>query len=1605
MTELRLLDELGRGARGVVYRAHANGLAVAVKRPLEDSPEAWRRFRREGALLASVSHPAIPRVLELGQSEDGRPYLVTELLEGTTLAEEISRGPMHELPWLPSLVGALEAMHRRGLVHRDLKPANILLSGTTARLIDFGLVTRVESSEAAAGTLLYAAPEQSGSLKRPVDPRSDLYSLGVVLFECLSGRPPFTSADPGELMRQHLVLVPPALKGPPALAAIVARLLRKDPDERYPSASSLLQDLQRLPQLEAELANGQPIELARPVPMPPDPLVGRQQPLQRLRERWQRVRQGAGGALLLLGPSGSGKSRLVRELLSAVPGFLGACPHEQSPFQPLRQALEQGPLEPRRAQRAAGTGAATLAGFSPVLDSCLNVPPTESSPELSDALAGWWIRLAEQEPVLLVLEDLHWVDPATLDVLLRLAQELHRAPLFLLATSRLPLNPAAERLGAELPGGDWETLRLEELERTELAELAAGVLGPGELDRALLDQLEQRTNRTPLGTREFLRAALDQGALVPRWGRWECDREALARLELPSDLVELMLVRLGQLDPEHQSVLAHAALIGLSFDPRPLEELFPETAREALAAARMLQLVEEHRFVHDRVREAASSLVTDRVWACLCLAQSLEPTASSLEDWYRVARLYAEGNAPPAFIDRSHRQAGLLALRSHAYEAAYQLLERVGQPDVELLEALGEAAHLTRRRARALEVYARALELVEDPLRRAHLRLLRCEVAMTSHDWSAMLPEATRALQEAGARVPGGPLGLARALVGLAGWVVSERIPLPRATGAERERHRLLARLYECMARASFFTRDVPVVLDSCFTGALHALRLGPSRECVSVYCLFVAITAFLSQHRLALRYAAKAEKAARESGDPVAVARAGAFSGLAHFFGGRVQEGERVLTRLLSEEESWLTPADHGIAIMVLLVALMTRGRYLEATGWIDRFEQRRRLVDPDHPRSLPLLCVRVLAESSLGRPAEALEELLRRQSEATPNLQALVLGSHLMALSQMGDLATIQQLLAAQDALPKAQGWHMRAAYLGLAWGRRTLLLASEKPSEQELLAFERSVDDLRRITHHPVMESHRYHLLATAERLRGRLDRAERCLDRAERSSVQIENDLAQFEVWIERARVARQRGLPVAARRFAHAALELARTHSWQPRARTVAREFSLLESSGSTPSGPDVERLRLERQLAALLELSLASSRVLDVGLLIQNVLEHLLSLLGAERACLFYLKDGQLEEVAGRSHDGKVLAQLTGYSRSLVEEVARSGRPAVVNAGQEGPVDSSASIELHGLKSMLAAPLFLREEPVGVLYLDTRLTRGLFTSEDAALLSALGSQIAISLETARSAEVELLYQTESRRRELAEMVRDLGTALATTLQEQQVWQVLQDFLRERLGASSEVGGEGALLVPVGEERLAVWRERPLDSTEMDLVRTFAGQAALALERARLFAEVTRLATTDGLTGIANRRHFFLQAERELSLARRHGEALSAIMLDVDHFKRFNDEHGHEAGDEVLQAVAKALADSTRREDLLARYGGEEFVMLLPRTAGPEALEVTAERLRRAVEAVRVRDLQVTISLGVAGLKPGEDLQQLLSRADEALYASKRGGRNRSTLVD
>jgi len=177
----------------------------------------------------------------------------------------------------------------------------------------------------------------------------------------------------------------------------------------------------------------------------------------------------------------------------------------------------------------------------------------------------------------------------------------------------------------------------------------------------------------------------------------------------------------------------------------------------------------------------------------------------------------------------------------------------------------------------------------------------------------------------------------------------------------------------------------------------------------------------------------------------------------------------------------------------------------------------------------------------------------------------------------------------------------------------------------------------------------------------------------------------------------------------------------------------------------------------------------------------------------------------------------------------------------------------------------------------------------------------------------------------------------------------------------------------------------------------------ARQFVSTLKSARLHAQITALSLTDDLTGLHNRRYFDLFLKNELERSRRFMRGLAVIVLDIDHFKEYNDDFGHPAGDEALKQVARCLREHRRRADVVARIGGEEFAVILPETSTEGALDV-AERMRLAVASPTALKRQITISLGITELHDGEfGPETLIDEADQALYEAKRAGRNRVSV--
>src|SRR5215471_17645611 len=313
-------EELGRGGIGIVYKAWHLRLQrpVAVKMLLAGAyaqPHELERFLREAETVAGLRHPNIVQVHEAGDV-DGRPYFTMEFVEGGSLAQKLASTPQparQAAALVAAVAEAVHAAHQRGIVHRDLKPGNILLTADgTPKLADFGVARRLEGaagltqSGAPLGTPSYMAPEQAEGKSRDVGPAADTYALGTILYELLTGRPPFRAETAAETLRQVIAQdpAPPSrlnARVPRDLETVCLNCLHKEPPRRYASAQALAEDLQRY-------GRGEPIA-ARP--------AGR---LERL-ARWVRRHPAAAGLLavlaVLVAATGTGALLLYQQQLAA----------------------------------------------------------------------------------------------------------------------------------------------------------------------------------------------------------------------------------------------------------------------------------------------------------------------------------------------------------------------------------------------------------------------------------------------------------------------------------------------------------------------------------------------------------------------------------------------------------------------------------------------------------------------------------------------------------------------------------------------------------------------------------------------------------------------------------------------------------------------------------------------------------------------------------------------------------------------------------------------------------------------------------------------------------------------------------------------------------------------------------------------------------------------------------------------------------------------------------------------------------------------------------------------------------------------------------------
>lgn len=561
---------LGRGGMAVVYEGvgpEGERRAIKLLRAAGPSEELERRFRREFRTLSRLQHPNIARVYDWGQ-EDGRPYFVMELLAGLPLRDEVeawaSIPPATRFERARSVLvqvaRALEYVHLRGLVHRDVTPANIMvLPDGTVRLMDFGVVKGAEPADATVhgevlGTVAFVAPEQiTGGL---VDARTDLYSLGAVLYFMLTGRRPFNARTAAGYLDKHLHAAPrpphelvPGV--PEVLEQVCLRLLQKEPADRFASAAHLLHVL--------EGGAHSPVTLDA-VDWPPS-VAGRSEQVAALINAVTACQEGRGGVIFLSGGTGLGKSRLLRLAV-------GLATRVGIPAFKLRPVPGQGPLHALRP--LVDALAAERPPLPPVLARFYD-PDTRTPMERFEVYAGFREVLGGRGPRLIAVDDLHVGDAVSIELmeyLIRTITALGGEPLLWV----LAATPGVQDLRLEglAHGATLEItpqhLQLRPLDASAVEELVLSVVLDDPAARALAARLYRESEGRPALVAEMLRGLRDEGVLAPegdalRLTVEEAAVESLA-LPIPRSVREGFQTRLAAMPGAARAVVEVLAVAG-----------------------------------------------------------------------------------------------------------------------------------------------------------------------------------------------------------------------------------------------------------------------------------------------------------------------------------------------------------------------------------------------------------------------------------------------------------------------------------------------------------------------------------------------------------------------------------------------------------------------------------------------------------------------------------------------------------------------------------------------------------------------------------------------------------------------------------------------------------------------------------------------------------------------------------------------------------------------------------------------------------------------------------------------------------------------------------
>src|SRR6516162_1313200 len=1416
------------------------------------TPSSLDRLTHEYGLKDDLDGAWAARPLELVR-ERGRTMLMLESPGGEPLDRLIGT-PMEIGRFLRlavALSAALGRLHERGLIHKDIKPANLLVDPATGQvwLTGFGIASRLprerqppEHPEFIAGTLAYMAPEQTGRMNRSIDSRSDLYALGVTLYEMLTGSIPFTANDPMEWVHCHIARQPvsPGERRrdvPETISQIILKLLAKTAEDRYQTATGLMADLGKcLDEWESykrirSFSLGAH-DISDRIHMP-EKLYGRDREIKTLLDAFDRVAAGGRPELVLVsGYSGIGKSSVVNELhkvLVPTRGLFASGKFDQYkrdvPYATLAQAFNGlirrllSKSEPElQIWRAAFCGALEPNGklmvdLVPELRLIIgeqppvpDLPPQDAQRRFQLVFRRFIGVFARPEhPLALFLDDLQWLDAATLDFLEDLLTQPGVHHLALVGAYRDnevdSTHPLWRRLEAiRHSGAIVQEIVLAPLACEDLRQLIVDALRcEPELVSSLAEVVHHKTGGNPFFARQFISALAEEALLAfdHSSGRWSWDLTRIQAKGYTDNVVDLMVQKLNRLPIETQKAVQELACLGNSAEIPTLsivhgtsEEKIHSDLWEALRLEFIMRLEDSYKFVHDRVQEAAYSLIPEQLRA---------------ETHLRIGRLLA-AHTPPGkreetifeIVNQINRGAPLITSRGEREQLA------------ELNLIAGKRAMSSTAYASALNYFiAGAALLVDDSWKRRHelafaLELRRAECEFLTGEVAAAAERLTKLSSHAANTVELATVACLRVDVyttldqsDLAIGVCLEYLrhlgvewsPHPTEEEARHEYERIWSQLGSraieelielplmsdpaSLATLDVLTRSLPSALftDANFLSLAICRAVNLSIEdgnsdgsCVAYVWLGVIAGAHFSNYKAGFRFGRLGYELVERRGLKRFRARSYLWFGqLVMPWTKHVQAGRDLMRRAFeaANKVGDLTVAAYSCG--ALNTNLLAAGDPLsevqgEAENGLEFAQKARFGIVID------------IIKAQLG--------LVRTLRGLTPKFGSFDDGQF--------DEPQFERHLASDPGLAFAECWYWIRKLQGRCFAGEYVLACDASLRARRLLWTSPSLFDTAEYHFYGALsqaaccnsaspDERRQHFEALVAHHRQLEIWAENCPENFENRVALVGAEIARVEgrvldaehLYKQAIRSSRANGFVqnealanelaagfYAGRGFeviAHAYLRKARYCYLRWGADGKVRQLDELYPhlreaepvlAPTSTIGTSVEHL----DLATVMKVSQAVSGEIVLEKLIDALMHTAIEHAGAERGLLILARDHELRIEAEATTSGDtIMVRVREASvgadtlpESIVHYVLRTQESVLLDdAAADNPFSADTYVRQQHARSILCLPLVNQAKLIGLLYLENNLTSNVFTPTRIAVLKLLASQAAISLENAR----------------------------------------------------------------------------------------------------------------------------------------------------------------------------------------------------------------------------------------------------------------------------